>query len=132
VEPVVLDTSVVIAALNSSDAHHRDAVEAITARRIAKQPLRISTVSIAELHSIRGAGRKDRLASITRFIDSLGSEAVVGVDRAAAESAGASRASRPSLGVADAMIRATAGQIGAELLTADRGLAKLDGVTLLG
>lgn len=121
-----------IAALNSVDAHHSQAVAEITARRHARQPLRISTVSIAELHSIKGSGRKARLTSANRFVDSLGIDAVVGVDRAAAEIAGAARASRPSLKLADALIKATADQIGAELLTADRQLAKLDGVTLIG
>ncbi|MGK2878579.1 MAG: type II toxin-antitoxin system VapC family toxin [Solirubrobacterales bacterium] len=130
--PVVLDTSVVIAALNGTDVHHRDAVVEITARRLARRPLRISTVSIAELHSIRGAGRKGRLSSVERFLNSLGVDAVVGVDRPTAEIAGDARARRPSLQLADALIRATAERLGAELLTADRRLAEFDGVTLIG
>jgi predicted nucleic acid-binding protein len=122
----------VIAALNVTDVHHRDAVEAVTARRLARQPLKISTVSIAELHSITGPGRKGRLSSVERFLDSLGASAVVQVDRPTAEIAGDARARRPSLQLADALIKATADRLGAELLTADRRLAKLDGVTLIG
>lgn len=131
-EPVLLDTSVVIAALSSIDVHHEKAIAAIVARRETRQPIRVSTVSIAELHSIRGTGRKAQLSAVRRFVDSLGVDGVVGLDRQTAETAGEARSRRPSLRLADSMIKATADHIGAELLTADRQLAKLDGVTLIG
>lgn len=129
--PVVLDTSVVIAAMDPSDRHHQAAVSEITSRREDWQEMKLSTISVAELCSLRGSGRKQRLEWIDRFIASLGADAVVSVDRQTAELAGAARASRPSLRLADALISSTAQQIGGELLTADRKLARLDGVKLL-
>lgn len=122
----------VIAALSTIDVLHEKAIAAIVARRETRQSIRISTVSIAELHSIRGVGRNAQLASVRRFVDSLGVDGVVDVDRQTAETAGEARSRRPSLRLADSMIKATADRIGAELLTADRQLAKLNGVTLLG
>jgi len=132
VGPVVLDTSVVIAALEVTDAHHRDAVAEITARRLARQPIKISTVTIAELHSVNRPGRAAWLSFVSRFVDSLGLDAVVDVDRPNAEVAGAARAKKPSLKLPDALIKGTADHIGGELLTTDRRLAKLEGVTLIG
>jgi predicted nucleic acid-binding protein len=130
--PIVLDTSVVVAALNPDDAHHRSAVAELTARRVARQPIKISTVVIAELHSVKRPRQAAWLAWIDRFVDSLGADAVISVDRPTAELAGAARAKKPSLKLPDALIKATADQLGGELLTADRKLAKLDGVTLIG
>lgn len=130
--PVVLDTSVVIAALEVTDAHHRDAVAEITARRLARQPIKISTVTIAELHSVRKPGRAAWLSFVNRFVDSLGLNAVVDANRPTAELAGATRSKKPSLKLPDALIKGTADHIGAELLTTDRRLAKLSGVTLIG
>lgn len=89
-------------------------------------------VTIAELHSLGGAGRKARLEQVSQFVDALGESAVLEVDRKTAELAGAQRAKRPSLQLADSLIKATADRIGGELLTADRRLAKLSGVKLLG
>lgn len=129
--PVVLDTSVVVAAIDPADAHHRDAAAEITALR-GNRELRISTISIAELNSIKGPNRRARLERIARFVDALGADSVVGIDRQTAELAGGARAQRPSLRLPDALIKATADRIGGELLTADRRLAKLDGVSLLG
>jgi predicted nucleic acid-binding protein len=129
--PVVLDTSVVIAVMDPSDRHHSAAVAEVTARRDEWQAMKLSSISVAELCSLKGPGRKQRLEWVDRFIGSLGADAVVSVDRHTAELAGAVRANRPSLRLPDALISATAQQIGAELLTADRRLARLDGVKLL-
>ncbi|MFT4050360.1 MAG: PIN domain-containing protein [Solirubrobacterales bacterium] len=130
--PVVLDTSVVVAFSNPLDAHHEHAFAEITARRKMSQQLKVSVVTIAELHSLAGPGRKARIAQVGQFIDALGEGAVVGVDHRIAELAGAQRARRPSLQLADSLIKATADSIDGQLLTADRRLAKLSGVNLLG
>lgn len=129
--PVVLDTSVLSAAFDPSDAHHSGAVAAITERRLARQPIRISAVSVAEFHSVRGSGRDARIAWLERFVESLGATAIAAVDRRTAEIAGELRARRPSVKLPDALIKATADLLGGELLTADRKLSKLDGVILL-
>lgn len=129
--PVVLDTSVVIAAMDPADKHHSAAVAEVTLRREVRQEMKLSAVSVAELHSLKGPGRKQRLVWIDRFVGSLGADAVISIDRHTAELAGAARADRPSLRLADALINATALQIGGELITADRKLARLEGVTLL-
>lgn len=130
--PVVLDTSVVIAVTSPSDPHHRDAAQEFASLRKAGREFRLSTISIAELHSFKGPGRKGRIETANRFVDTLGASAVVDVDRAIAERAGSVRKSRPALHLADALIKATADHIGGELLTADRRLARLEGVKLLG
>lgn len=128
---VVLDTSVVSAAIDPADAHHEAAVSTISARRAAGDPIRLSAISVAELRAVKGPRHKERTAWVTRFLDLLGVDAVISVDRETAEIAGDLRATRPSVRLPDALIKASADRIGAELLTADRKLARLDGATLL-
>jgi predicted nucleic acid-binding protein len=122
----------VIAAIDPADLHHPEAVAKITASREARRAIKISAVSVAELASIKGSGRKARLEWTSRFIEALGDEGVIDLDRATAEAAGAIRNRRSSLQLADALIKASADSVSGELLTADRRLAKLDGVTLIG
>lgn len=129
---VVLDTSVVSAAFDREDVHHAEAVSAIRSQRQAGEPIMISAVSVAELRALKGPSRKLRNKWIDQMLDSLGEDAVVAVDRTTAELAGDMRASRPSLKLPDALISACSRRAGAELLTADRRLARLDGARLLG
>lgn len=129
---VVLDTSVVIAVTDRADAHHDAAAAELKLRRRSRDEIRISSISIAELHSLAGPGRRARIGVTNRFVDALGDQATLEIDRLTAELAGSLRAARPSLKLADALIKASAQQIGAELLTADRALARLDGVRFVG
>jgi len=131
--PVVLDTSVVIAAIEARDAHHAECANALTDLRKRAVPMRLAAITVAELFAMRGEGRAARLEKVRAFIGPLGEGAVVPMDRAMAERAGELRASRRRIGLADAVIKATAEQIDADsVLTTDRDLARLDGVTFVG
>lgn len=130
--PVVLDTSVVVAFLNPQDERHRAAAAEITSRREAGQAMRVSAITVAELASISGPGRKSRVEIADRLVDALGPDGVISIDRRVAQLAGDTCAKRPSLKLADALIKASADSVGGELLTADRKLASLGGVQLLG
>lgn len=131
--PFVLDTGVVIALLDSTDAHHRQSVLAVQELRSRRAELKVSVVTVAELRSgVRGT-REARLGEIDTFITALGEQPVVPVDLEIVERAGDLRSSRKSLGLADAIVASTAKAIGsAGLLTTDKSLARIDGARYVG
>lgn len=130
--PVVLDTSILSAVVDPSDAHHEAAAAELIACHTARRPIRVSAITVAEFHSVKGPARQARLEWAERFIESIGPDGVVSVDRRAAELAGELRARRPSVKLLDALIKGSADRIGGELITADRRLARLDGVRYVG
>lgn len=129
----VLDTGVVIALLDSTDAHHSQSVGAVQKLWATRSELKISVVTLAELRSgVRGA-RATRLAEIDSFVTALGEDSVVPVDVDIAARAGDLRSSRRSLGLADAIVASTATAIkSAGLLTTDKALARLGGAQYVG
>lgn len=115
------------------DAHHEPAVREIRRLRRPDTRIQVSVVSIAELASDRRPGRRKRIANLESFVDMLGDDAVVELNRAIAMRAGELRATRKSLRLADALIKATSELLGSsELLTTDRALARLDGARYIG
>ncbi len=127
----LLDTSVVIAALNRDDALHAEASRAVRDQR-RRHALAISVITYAEMlvGPLRAGARAvrlvDRFAAETRILD-LQPE----VARAAAE-----LRARRKLGLADAIVVATGLYNGVDvILTADtrwRGLSRVDVVAPAG
>lgn len=125
----LLDTGVVIAWLDAEDAHHESVMRNLI-RRETSSSFRVSAVTYAELRATKSKRHRE---AVDRWLELIGPSAILPVDKAVAETAGALRASRRSLKTADALIAATALESGAEeLLTTDRILARLDGVTYVG
>ncbi|MGH3025787.1 MAG: type II toxin-antitoxin system VapC family toxin [Gaiellaceae bacterium] len=120
---VVVDSSVLIALLDPSDAHH-------VAARAIYDPSRsrhvISTTVLAEV--LVGASRLGEAAVVEAEarIDTLIDD-VCPVDRAVARAAAVIRAEHPRLRLPDALVLATAVVQRADaLLTADRAIAAAD------
>lgn len=113
---VLLDSSVLIAALNPKDVHHQTAVNSNT----AGNQFIISTISITELMP---RAIKDGISdSIWNALTNMVQE-VVDLDTALAMSAAEIR-SHKGLKTPDSIISATAKARGAELWTLDSKLAK--------
>ncbi len=125
----LLDTGVVIAWLNAEDAHHESVMGHLLSRE-ADGPFRVSAVTYAELRTAPG---KRRQQAIDAWLALVGESAIVPVGAEIAEVAGHLRSKRKSLRLADALIAGTALVTGVdELLTTDRALARLEGVTYVG
>jgi predicted nucleic acid-binding protein len=123
----VLDTDVVIAALDRADAHHAEAREAFGRFASAGTELVICTINYAEA-LVRPAEEERNLRAAVDAIASLGI-------RTSAPDAATARlaARRRALGVslADGFAIATAERLGAELASFDRRVRRaLDGVDL--
>jgi predicted nucleic acid-binding protein len=112
----VLDTDVVIAALDRRDAHHRDAAKAVTAMIEDGTARQLSLVNYAET-LVRPAEREDSLRAALDALDTLGIE-LIAPTRAIATDAARNRALNISL--ADGFALATAKARGASVATFDR------------
>ena len=115
---VVLDTSVLIALLKSGDTHHQSAVKATSVRN----EYLISAVTLGEalISSFRISeqlGRR-RHQLITQVVNRI-----VPIDEEIAMHAAQIRAEK-NLGLADALISATAYKMKAQLWSSDRSLVK--------
>lgn len=113
---VLLDSSVLIAALNPKDVHHQTAVNSNT----AGNQFIISTISITELmpRAIKDGISDSIWSALTNMV-----QEVVELDSALALSAAEIRSDK-GLKTPDAIISATAKARGAELWTLDAKLAK--------
>jgi predicted nucleic acid-binding protein len=118
---VVLDASVVIALLDSSDASHVDARALLEGR--AEDTWLMSTGTLAEVlvHPLRRGTGDEFERKLARL-----RVAFVDVDPAIARRAARLRAEHMSLRVPDSLVLATAQQRAADTLTFDRALRRLD------
>ena len=102
----VLDTDVVIAALDRGDAHHREAVTAISSMIEERLPMLISPINYAEA-LVRPAQEEATLRAARHAIDVLGirpvtATATIGVAAARHRSLGVSLADGFALATAEA------------------------------
>lgn len=122
---IVLDSSVLIAALDDTDAHHPEAVAAVTRHVELGDELIVSSVAYAETMVrplLAGAGPSKRA---DQFFDAYAGMRVEPVTREIARAAAAMRARRQGPRMPDALIIATGELLGANaILTADRRWSK--------
>jgi len=114
---VVLDASVVIAFLDSGDAHHPAAVEAVA--RTRGEELVVPSSAYAEILVDPWRRGPDTVALVKRFLTDLGVR-IEPLTAVIAERAARLRASHRALRVPDALVLATADALSASALTCDR------------
>ena len=129
--PCVLDTDVLIAALDRADAHHRAAAAGLRKMSHDATPLLLSIVNYAET-LVRPAADELSLRAAVRAIDALGVELV-----APTPAIGRQAAQMRSLGIslADGFALATAVARGATVASFDRRVhraLKTAGIELAG
>lgn len=112
----VLDTDVVIAALDRSDRHHRDAARALRHMADDGVPLLLSTINYAEA-LVRPAEDETTWRAALEAIDGLGIELVAAT---AAIARDAARLRGSSISLADGFAIATARARGASVASFDR------------
>jgi predicted nucleic acid-binding protein len=123
---VVLDSSVVIALLSTTDTLHQAAVLAVAEREAAGCRILVPAVGWAEVFT--GAVRRgsDGVAAVRAFRDLVVNE-VVPADEQIAEEAARLRAADMTLRLPDALVVATGMCRAAEaVLTGDKRLARVD------
>lgn len=119
---LILDASVLIGLLDSADAHHARSVDAVEAADQAGEELIVPASAYSEaLVAFASAGR---LAQAREAIAAMGI-AVVPLTATIAEHAAQLRAKHVRLRLPDAIVLASARELGGELLTYDRSLARL-------
>jgi len=118
----VIDAGIVIAALDSSDAHHSASVEALRESRRSGDALVVPASAYAE--ALVGPSRRgaDAVATVDALLDALPA-AVEPATREVAREAAALRAKHGrALRLPDALVLATAAVVGADkVLTTDAG-----------
>ncbi len=118
----VLDAGIVIAALDSSDAHHAASVDALRTSRASGDALIVPASAYAE--ALVGPSRRgaEAVATVDAFLDALPA-AVEPATREVAREAAALRARHGrALRLPDALVLATASIVGADqVLTTDAG-----------
>jgi predicted nucleic acid-binding protein len=122
VGPLVLDASVLIGLLHEDDAHHRAAVTAIEGAELASRPLRTPASAYSE--ALVTLARAGQLRAAADDIEAM-AIAVVPLTKSIAERAALARATHDSLRLPDAIVLATARELGAELMTYDQRLARI-------
>jgi predicted nucleic acid-binding protein len=117
VAPLILDASVLIGLLDTGDAHHTLAVDEVETADYAGAPLLTpaSAYSEALVSFARGGRLSDARAAIS----------VTPLTSAIAERAAELRAGHDRLRLPDAIVLATAGDVGADLLTYDDRLRRV-------
>jgi predicted nucleic acid-binding protein len=120
---VALDAGVIIASLDAAYDQHERAVDALRARLAAGDRVLVCTSVYAEV--MMRPAQRGTAATVDEFFDAIGA-AVVAVDRGAARHAAQLRARHSSLRLPDALTLATAMGSGADLLTFDDALRRID------
>jgi predicted nucleic acid-binding protein len=118
----VLDAGIVIAALDSSDAHHAASVDALRESRESGDTLVVPASAYAEAlvaPSRRGA---EAVATVDAFLDALPAMVEPATREVAREAAALRAKHGRALRLPDALVLATAAVVGAEqVLTTDGG-----------
>jgi predicted nucleic acid-binding protein len=116
VRPCVLDTDVVIAALDRSDLHHIQAVAIVKDLIEANVERLLSTINYAEA-LVRPAGDEQKLRTAVDAIDAMGIDLVAPTPAMARDAA---RLRGSSISLADGFALATARASGAAVASFDR------------
>ena len=119
---VALDADVVIAFLDAADDQHERAVNALRPRMGAGEEIVLSASVYAEIMVRPIARRTD--AKVDEFLDAINAT-VIAIDRPTARLAAELRGRHRSLRLPDALSLATAIAAGAELLTLDTRLIRI-------
>lgn len=122
---VVLDSSLLLGLLDSSDAHHKGALESLSAAAEEGEVIVLPASVLAEV--LVGAARQGRAVRDSleqRLLTSV--DRLHPVDRDVAVHAADVRAAHRSVRLPDALVIATGRVLGAAVLTADKALAKVD------
>jgi predicted nucleic acid-binding protein len=122
VAALILDASVLIGLLDTADAHHEQAVEQVDQADSAGTALRAPASAYSE--ALVAFARAGRIADARYAIGAMGIT-VVAMSQAIAERAAEIRAQHERLRLPDAIVLATARELGAELLTYDDRLDKV-------
>lgn len=118
---LILDASVLVALLDSEDAHHSRAVAAV--ERADRNGRELMTPASAYSEALVAFARADRVQDARDAIAGMGIS-VTEMTAAIAERAAELRARLDRLRLPDAIVLASARQIGGELMTYDNQLAK--------
>ena len=119
---LILDASVVIGLLDTADAHHRRAVDDVEAADLADDLLLVPASAYSEtLVAFAGVSR---LEEATDAIAAMGIS-ITPLTADIAEAAASLRARHRQLRLPDAIVLATARELGGRLLSYDRRLASL-------
>jgi predicted nucleic acid-binding protein len=124
VEALILDASVVIGLLDTADAHHDRAVDDVEAADRKGQQLLLPASAYSE--TLVAFARARRLDEARQAIVAMGIT-VVALTETIAELAAELRARHNRLRLPDAIVLATARELGARLLSYDRNLSQLAG-----
>jgi predicted nucleic acid-binding protein len=116
VSTVVLDAGVIIAALDSADAHHQASVAALAGLHRDELVVPASVLAEVLVHPYARGGKA--VQSVERFLADLGAR-VHPLDGAAAHAAARLRAKHASLRLPDAMTVGTAAVLGGTVVTTD-------------
>ena len=119
---LILDASVVIALLDTADAHHERAVDDVEAADISGHKLLAPASAYSE--ALVAFARDDRTEDARGAIFAMGIE-VTPLTMEIAEQAAVLRARHERLRLPDAIVLATAHQLSAELLSYDARLSRL-------
>jgi predicted nucleic acid-binding protein len=119
---LILDASVLIGLLDSTDAHHEQAVEEVDAADRAGETLLLAASACSE--ALVAFARAGRTAEAREAIAAMGIT-VVAMSQSIAERAAELRAKHDRLRLPDAIVLATAREVRAYLLTYDDILAKI-------
>jgi predicted nucleic acid-binding protein len=124
VEALILDASVLIGLLDSADTHHDRAVDDVEAAD--REGRRLLLPASAYSETLVAFARARRLDEARRAIIAMGIT-IVPLTDTIAEQAAELRARRTRLRLPDAIVLATAREIGGSLLSYDRRLSQLAG-----
>ncbi len=122
----LLDSSVIIGAIDTGDALYAAAEPVVRAALAADDELVASVVTAAEVLTGAKLGHHDERL-VLDFIDVVLTDRIE-VDMAVAERAAELRAAHPALRMADALILATADRVADVVLTADARWRKVRGL----
>jgi len=124
VEALILDASALIGLLDSADTHHDRAVDDVEAADREGRQLLLPASAYSE--TLVAFARARRLDEARRAIIAMGIT-IVPLTDTIAERAAELRARRTRLRLPDAIVLATAQEIGGSLLSYDRRLSQLAG-----
>ena len=120
-EPLILDASVLIGLLDTADTHHAQALQDTEAADRTGRPLLVPASAYSE--ALVAFARANRIKDAREAIAAMGF-AVVPLTAAIAERAAELRARHERLRLPDAIVLASAHELGGELLTYDHNLAR--------
>jgi predicted nucleic acid-binding protein len=120
VAALILDASVLIALLDTADAHHRQAVDEVEAAD--KTGAELVTPASAYCEALVAFARRDRISDAREAIEAIGIS-VTALSASIAERAAELRARHGPLRLPDAIVLATARHHGGQLLSYDDRLS---------